>query len=174
MIQNLGDKANTNGLAERKENINRNGRPKKFNARLELQEIADSGGMIEVSKDQIVEKDGKIFVNVGNARGVISKAFEKANEGDMKAINLLFDSMGLKGKAGIAIQNNYGTKHEPKAKYDLTILSEDERKDLSQLLTRCAFPHDLIDLEAFYNFDLLEASEIKRLVEYLKRSHIKD
>ena len=104
--------ARDNGFDKSKENINRNGRPKKEHCLTDL---------LKEALDQPHTKSGKT-----NKQMIIDKMFEKADAGDPIILKYLFDR--IDGKPLQTIEANI-----KRDETDLSKLSEEELKKLADL-----------------------------------------
>ena len=104
--------ARDNGFDKSKENINRNGRPKKEHCLTDL---------LKEALDQPHTKTGKT-----NKQMIIDKMFELAEKGDANILKYLFDRVD--GKPLQTIEANV-----KRDEIDLSKLTKEQRKELARL-----------------------------------------
>lgn len=109
-IENLGDKANTNGLKENPENINKKGRP--ISIRKTLRELLEKEGKFFIPKEQIIDynKEKGVTILVPDEAMIVLKlmGWAKSTKGynSLKAIQMIMEH--IDGKPNQAIEFDPG------------------------------------------------------------------
>ncbi len=97
MIENFGDKVNTNGLDKNKDNINREGRP--VSIRKEIKELLENDGNLTIPTSQIIKtnEDGSVVVKVPTQTQIALKlqgwAMSKKGNDSLKAIQMIMEQI---------------------------------------------------------------------------------
>ena len=111
---------------------NLEGRPKKFDAKRIVEEIAAADGTMTFPVEECEITDTEVTIPIGNAEGVIISAFRAAQKGDGKAIIALFKAFGLDKPALVQnIQNNI------QIDYNFDLLDKDTKTIVLEALRKC-------------------------------------
>lgn len=97
MIENFGEKINSNGLDRNPENINRDGRPPSI--RTELRNVLEANGKMTIKAKDVykIHKNGDVTIHVGKTESIVIKLMEwamskKGNE-SLKAIKMIMEQI---------------------------------------------------------------------------------
>jgi hypothetical protein len=97
MIDNFGDKVNTNGLDKNKDNINKEGRP--VSIRNQIKELLENEGNLTIPTSQIIKtnEDGSVVVKVPTQTQIALKlqgwAMSKKGNDSLKAIQMIMEQI---------------------------------------------------------------------------------
>ena len=97
MIENFGDKVNTNGLDKNKDNINREGRP--VSIRGQIKGLLENDGNLTIPTSQIIKtnEDGSVVVKVPTQTQIALKlqgwAMSKKGNDSLKAIQMIMEQI---------------------------------------------------------------------------------
>lgn len=101
MIENFGDKVNTNGFDKRPEDINKEGR--KPSIKRQLIELLESNGELTIQPDDVIsiEEDGSVKIKVPTEMQLALKlkqwAMSKRGNDSIKALQIIMEQ--IDGKA---------------------------------------------------------------------------
>ena len=141
----LHPKAGTNGLDKRPEDINKKGR--RPSIKKELEQIAQLDGVMRIEAENIeIQKDGSAIIKLPKLNALALKLWEWAmsNKGgdSIKAIEMIMNTFDGKPESStqVNIQNNIDNEKDDR--YDLRLLTSEERKRLEKLLLK-AIPKEI-------------------------------
>lgn len=112
MIENLGEKANTNGFDKRPEDATKGGR--KPSIKKQLEELLESEGQIRIESRDVISigEDGSVILKLPTqmqlAMKLSSWAMSKRGNDSLKAIQMIMEQVDGKGVQPIDIGPNMG------------------------------------------------------------------
>ena len=110
MVENFGDKINTNGLDKNPQNINKKGQP--VSIRAQLKDLLEAEGNITMPRSQVVKinEDGSVVLKLPTqmqlAMKLSSWAMSKKGNDSLKAIQMIMET--IDGKPSQSVDHTTG------------------------------------------------------------------
>jgi len=126
MIENFGDKRNTNGLDKNPNNINKKGRTPSLKRQLE--KIALSDGWLTVDIKDVIIDDDVVKIKIPKEEAMALRIFKiamgKNPSAAMSAIKLYLETFDGKANQNISVRTEYDDLTEEQIEERLMLLKE--------------------------------------------------